>query len=297
MLWKHTFSPWAGRSSDDADKPSAVLNATLRWQQQADKLDERYRVLCHPSPDMFDPLVPAQWLLDALRVMSKTPRIDWVLITERPRDMPGVVQRASQLIDPEAEPELLSWVQQWLHGGQPPHNVWIGAHATCQRAIDERLPDLAALPAVRRLLMLTPLRDQASLAHTPGFEQLHWVILAGDSGPRAQPPHPVWARAVRDDCRQRGVPLFFESWGDWMPRTERMASGNTCELADPRLTRWTCQEISSDNLTGRDLRHASGERVYMQKVGVNESGHWLDRTLWRQEPAPLEAEAEQGAAR
>jgi hypothetical protein len=75
-----------------------------------------------------------------------------------------------------------------------------------------------------------------------------------------------------------------------------MASGNTCELADPRLTRWTCLEISSDNLTGRDLRHALGERVYMQRVGHAESGHWLDRSLWQQEPAPLEAQADQSSA-
>jgi protein gp37 len=235
------------------------------------------------------------WLLDALRVMSKTPHIDWVLITERPRDMPTTVRRASQLINPETELELLEWTRLWLDGGRAPANVWLGAHATCQRAIGERLPELAVLPAVRRLLMLSPLRDQAQLASTPGFAQLHWLILAGDTGPRAQPLHPVWARAVRDDCRQLGVPFFFESWGDWMPRTERMASGNTCELADPRLTRWTCQEISSDNLTGRDLRHASGERVYMQRVGQVDSGHWLDRTQWRQEPAPLDEQAEAGS--
>ena len=296
MLWKHTFSPWAGRSKDDAEKPSTVLNATLRWQQQAEKLDERYRVLCHPEPDIFDPSVPALWVLDAVRVMSKTPRIDWVLITERPRDMPGVLRRAAGLVDPQAEPELLAWIRQWLDGSEPPPNVWLGAHATTQRAVAERLPELAALPSVRRLLMLTPLRDQVDLMGTPGFDQLHWVILRGDAGPRAQPLHPVWARKVRDACLQQGVQFFFESWGDWMPRAERMASGNTCELADPRLTRWTCLEISSDNLTGRDLRHAVGERVYMQRVGHAESGHWLDRSLWQQEPAPLEAQADQSSA-
>ncbi len=292
MLWKHILSPWAGRDIEAPEKDSPVLKATCRWQQQAAKLGERYRVLCHPVPDIFDPAVPPLWLLDALRAMAGTPCIDWVLITERPRDMRDVVGRAAALIDPQAEPDLLAWMLAWLDGSRTPPNVWLGIHATGQRAIAERLPELALLPAARRLLMLTPLRDQADLLTVSGMEQLHWVILAGDSGPRAQALHPAWARRVRDACTTQGVPFFFASWGDWMPRIERMASGNTCELADPRLTRWTCQEISSDNFTGRDLRHAIGERVYMQRVGQAESGHWLDRTLWRQEPAPVIEPAE-----
>ncbi len=129
--------------------------------------------------------------------MSKTPHIDWVLITERPRDMPTTVRRASQLINPETELELLEWTRLWLDGGRAPANVWLGAHATCQRAIGECLPDLAVLPAVRRLLMLSPLRDHAQLASTPGFAQLHWLILAGDTGPRAAAAPGVVTRGAR----------------------------------------------------------------------------------------------------
>lgn len=29
--------------------------------------------------------------------------------------------------------------------------------------------------------------------------------------------HPVWARSIRDQCRDAGVPFFFKQWGTWAP--------------------------------------------------------------------------------
>ena len=45
------------------------------------------------------------------------------------------------------------------------------------------------------------------------LEGIHWVIAGGESGPRARPMRPEWARSIRDQCLAAGVPFFFKQWG------------------------------------------------------------------------------------
>ena len=42
---------------------------------------------------------------------------------------------------------------------------------------------------------------------------IHWVIVGGESGAKARPMKPEWARQVRDACIAQGVPFFFKQWG------------------------------------------------------------------------------------
>lgn len=44
-----------------------------------------------------------------------------------------------------------------------------------------------------------------------------WVVLGGESGRFARPPHPDWFRSLRDQCQAEGVPFFFKQWGGWLP--------------------------------------------------------------------------------
>ena len=45
---------------------------------------------------------------------------------------------------------------------------------------------------------------------------IDWVIVGGESGPKARPMHPDWARGLRDQCAAAGVPFFFKQWGEWL---------------------------------------------------------------------------------
>jgi protein gp37 len=51
---------------------------------------------------------------------------------------------------------------------------------------------------------------------SPGID---WVIAGGESGPRARPMQPDWARSLRDQCVAAGVPFFFKQWGEYSPET------------------------------------------------------------------------------
>lgn len=46
---------------------------------------------------------------------------------------------------------------------------------------------------------------------------LNWVIVGGESGPKARPMHPYWVRSLRDQCAAAGVPFLFKQWGEHAP--------------------------------------------------------------------------------
>ena len=48
---------------------------------------------------------------------------------------------------------------------------------------------------------------------------IDWVIVGGESGPRARPIDPEWVREVRDQCLAKGVAFFFKQWGGLRPKS------------------------------------------------------------------------------
>lgn len=72
---------------------------------------------------------------------------------------------------------------------------------------------------------------------------LDWVIVGGESGKRARPMHPDWARQIRDQCAAANVPFFFKQWGEWAPgECEKGYSERTLETANLFCGGWiTCK--------------------------------------------------------
>ena len=67
------------------------------------------------------------------------------------------------------------------------------------------------------------LDPEACTCSEPRETQLDWVIAGGESGPRARPMHPDWARSLRDQCATADVAFHFKqqgewSWGDFRPK-------------------------------------------------------------------------------
>ena len=48
---------------------------------------------------------------------------------------------------------------------------------------------------------------------------IDWVIVGGESGPRARPMDAEWVREVRDQCAKSGVAFFFKQWGGLRPKS------------------------------------------------------------------------------
>ena len=60
------------------------------------------------------------------------------------------------------------------------------------------------------------------------LENIHWVIVGGESGPGARPMKEEWAIDIRNQCVVAHVPFFFKQWGGRTPKTGgRMLDGKT----------------------------------------------------------------------
>lgn len=88
-------------------------------------------------------------------------------------------------------------------------NIWAGVSVENERVM-HRIEDLRTVPARVRFLSCEPLLGP--LPNLP-LEGIHWVIVGGESGPKARPMEADWVRDIREQCRRAGVAFFFKQWG------------------------------------------------------------------------------------
>jgi protein gp37 len=94
-----------------------------------------------------------------------------------------------------------------------PRNVWAGVTIESD-VYSDRVCDLALVPAAVRFLSLEPLLGPLPFLPVDLREvRINWVIVGGESGPRARWMDPEWARNIRDQCLAARVPFMFKQWG------------------------------------------------------------------------------------
>ena len=109
--------------------------------------------------------------------------------------------------------------------------------------------------------------------------------------------HPDWARLIRDQCADAGVPFFFKQWGVWLPWTQ---FNHACIDDDPERTRFDTMEWEDDRWrnAGRPMWSDSvdgaiNDEQCVAKVGKKAAGRLLDSVEHNAMPAgPNEREAE-----
>lgn len=143
------------------------------------------RVFTNSMSDLFHVDVPAEYIARVFEVMVQAHWHTFQVLTKRP-------ERAAALA------ASLPW----------PRNVWMGTsveNQTCTTRIDA----LRQVPAHIRFLSCEPLLGPLTL----DLYGIEWVIVGGESGYRARPMQPAWARDIRDQCQRAGVAFFMKQWG------------------------------------------------------------------------------------
>ena len=93
-----------------------------------------------------------------------------------------------------------------------PPNVWLGVSVENKRHGVPRIGVLRGIDATIRFLSVEPLLEDVGRLDLTG---IHWVIVGGESGPRARPMRAEWADNVRRQCLEADVAFFFKQWGAW----------------------------------------------------------------------------------
>jgi protein gp37 len=189
------------------------------------------------------------WRTRVWGLIAETPWLDWLLLTKRPQNIEKKVP----------------WAENW------PGNVWLGTTVEDQKRAEERVPILLQFPAKYRFLSCEPLIGQVDLGawtpkRHPSLHRIDWVIAGGESGPNARVMLPGWARSLRDQCKQAGIPFHFKQWGHWAPA----AGPNSQGLPVRRF--WD---------------EVMGVEVFMSPKGKKVAGRDLDGVIWNGFPAAV----------
>lgn len=169
----------------------------LKWNKAAALAGVRRRVFCSSMADVFEDrpdLVEPRERLFTLIV--DTPYLDWQLLTKRPENL-----RA-----------MLPWTSPQNSVNRPPwSNVWLGTTCEDQKRADERIPILCEVPAEIRFASYEPAIEYVRFAPVSGLD---WIIVGGESGPKARPFDLSWARRTVEHCDNYGIACFVKQMGD-----------------------------------------------------------------------------------
>jgi protein gp37 len=105
-----------------------------------------------------------------------------------------------------------------------PAHMWFGVSVENEQA-KSRIAHLQKANASVRFLSIEPLiAPMGKLS----LKNIHWVIVGGESGPRARPMKEEWALDVRNQCVKARVSFFFKQWGGRSPKSGgRVLDGKT----------------------------------------------------------------------
>lgn len=229
-----------GHGSERKIASEAMWGEPLRWNRAAEKAGRRARVFCASMADVFEDrpelLVPRARLA---MLIALTPHLDWLLLTKRPENTERLwVQACGDRRDKLAcvcgdhgRSELCGEIR--TNTGAWATNIWLGTTCEDQASADFRIPRLLATTARVRFLSCEPLLgpvDLTRIAISDGVTEdvlgdgewrgepeappgVDWVIVGGESGGKARPFLLEWARALRDQCRYAGAPIFVKQLG------------------------------------------------------------------------------------
>lgn len=93
-----------------------------------------------------------------------------------------------------------------------PRNAWLGVTVEDRKHGVPRIDKLREIDATIRFLSVEPLLDDIGEIN---LKNIHWVIVGGESGPKARPMKLEWADSIRQQCEEFNVAFFFKQWGGW----------------------------------------------------------------------------------
>jgi len=155
-----------------------ALKTPLKWKKPR-------VVFVNSMSDLFHEDVPLDYVQQVFKVMNETSHIYQVL-----------TKRANRLLEIA---DQLTWTD----------NIWMGVSVE-NETFTPRIDLLRQTPAKVKFLSIEPL---IGAIKTLNLDGIGWVIVGGESGPRARKMKKEWVDFVRQRCQATNTPFFFKQWG------------------------------------------------------------------------------------
>jgi len=156
-----------------------MLAKPLEWKRPA-------IIFVNSMSDLFHKDVPSNFIHSVFETMNAASWHQFQVLTKRPE----------RVLEMNKE---LRWTS----------NIWMGTSVENDDYTD-RIDILRTTRAKIKFLSLEPL-----LGPLPSLnlKKIDWVIVGGESGPKARPMKREWVVEIKKQCRKAGVPFFFKQWG------------------------------------------------------------------------------------
>lgn len=143
-------------------------------------------IFVNSMSDMFHKDVPFEFIQDIFSVIKEANWHIFQILTKRSDNLKNLAHK-------------LEW----------PKNVWMGVTIESKEYMD-RINDLLDTPAAIKFLSLEPLLSDMPNINLKGVD---WVIVGGESGPKARPMLKEWVIDIKNQCDNHNIPFFFKQWG------------------------------------------------------------------------------------
>jgi protein gp37 len=156
-----------------------ALELPLKWKKPQ-------TIFVNSMSDLFHEDIPLDFILRVFDIMR---RADWhcyQILTKRSERMLELSPR-------------LPWKS----------NIWMGVTVEDEN-YTHRIEYLKGIGAKVKFLSLEPLLSPISNLQLEGID---WVIVGGESGPKARLMKKEWVVDIKNQCQNEKVPFFFKQWG------------------------------------------------------------------------------------
>ena len=169
----------------------------IKWKKPA-------RIFVNSMSDLFHKDIPDLYLADIWRTMLEADHHTYQILTKRAHRMAHTIERLKLPV--------------------PPH-IWLGISAENQKFADSRIPALASIDCETRFISAEPLLGPIDL--TAWIDDLHWVIVGGESGGGRRPMDYDWARSIRDQCADTKTAFFYKQGNHYRSDRDKELDGLT----------------------------------------------------------------------
>lgn len=158
-------------------------------------------VFVNSMSDLFHEDIPLEFIQRVFKTMELTPQHTYQILTKRSERLAEIASK-------------LNW----------PVNIWMGVSVEDDRVVN-RIHDLVTTPARIKFLSCEPLIGPLDDLPLNGID---WVIVGGESGPKARLMKKEWVKSIFRQCRAKKVAFFFKQWGGTRKsKTGRTLNGKT----------------------------------------------------------------------
>ncbi len=139
--------------------------------------------------DLFHDKVSDAFIDQVFDVIRQTPQHTYQLLTKRAERLP-----------------------EYFSKRECPKNIWLGVSVEDRKYGVPRIAHLRKIKATVRFLSVEPLLEDLGRIN---LKNIHWVIVGGESGPKARPMQEEWVLNIKDQADAVGAAFFFKQWGGW----------------------------------------------------------------------------------